>query len=300
MQITVVVCTYLREELLEITLDTLNLQSLPRQEYRVVVVDNAGSEDTEKVAANYGADYVFEKKLGVSHARNRGCQEATTPWVLYLDDDVKVPHDMIERFSCRLNGADFEALGGPIRHWFRTPPPRWLLKYYDRPYLPGLAEEFGPLPDEHFLVGCQIAVKRDAWEAIGGFSDEVGMHGFEVGRADENDFQLRLRKAGYQVYYDPNIPIDHLVQPYKYSIGGQLRLAYASGRDGIGMRGQEQLSLLGLIGSYWRITTYSLPFNVARLIAKPAYFWQNAVVDTVTKYCFSYAQFRGRRLGGSH
>ena len=292
MLLTVVICTYARDELLAITLRTLADQVADPRDYRTMVVDNAGSGATRQVAERYGAHYVHEPKLGHSHARNRGCKEATTPWVLYLDDDVKVPPQMIAQFLRRLSTADYAALGGTVRHWFATPPPKWVRKYFAGSMFPSPQPEFGPLAAEHYLIGCQFAVSKSAWAAVGGFSDNVGMHGHAVGRADEDEFQLRLRAAGYAVYYDPAIYIDHLVQPYKYTIRGLLQLAYASGRDGLGMRGNTPLSHWGFVKRLVAITGYSLPFNAARLLFKSGYYWQNAVVDTLTKYFFTWPQYR--------
>ena len=181
MQLTVVICTYQREELLEITLRTLRGQTAEESSYSVVVVDNAGREETRRIAQMYGAKYVLEPKLGHSHARNRGMEHARSAWVLYLDDDVCVPPDLIAKFMDRLSGCGCAALGGQVHHWFRTPPPRWIVRYYNHPMQPSRQENFGTLIGEHYLIGCLFAVRKSAWEAIGGFSDAVGMHGHSVG-----------------------------------------------------------------------------------------------------------------------
>jgi GT2 family glycosyltransferase len=293
MTLTVVICTYLRDELLDLSLRSLDEQTAAPTAYRILVVDNAGDEATRRVCRERGADYVHEPRLGLSHARNRGMEEASTPWVLYIDDDVQAPPDLLARVVDRVSEADYAALGGQVKPWFRSPPPRWLNRYYRSPLRPSPAMiAFGELGEEEYLIGCLLAVRRSGWAAVGGFSAALGMQGGAVGRAEEDEFQLRLRRAGFRIYYDPAIEIDHLVQPYKYSLGGRLRLAYASGRDGIGMRGNHSLTTGQFIKRLGVITCYSLPFNLARLIVKPDYYWQNALVDTLTKYCFAWGKYR--------
>ncbi|NJB86141.1 glycosyltransferase involved in cell wall biosynthesis [Lewinella marina] len=291
MQLTVIICTYARESLLENSLKTLCKQTIDRSHYGIVVVDNACRPETQQVVEKYGAQYVMEPKIGHSVARNRGMQVTRSPWALYLDDDIQAPVDLIEKFLARIVTAHYAALGGEVRHWFLTTPPRWLVRYYNKPYRPVGQTEYGELKGEEYLIGCLIAVRKSAWEAVGGFSDSVGMHGKEVGRGDEDEFQLRLRAANYKIYYDPEIYIDHLVQPYKYTLKGQLQLAYASGRDGIGMRGNHVLSLWELFLRLALITGYSVPFNVARVLFKPGYYWQNGIVDCLTKYYFAWGEF---------
>ena len=296
MQLTVVICTYLRPQWLELSLRSLHQQTASRDQYEVLVVDNAGQEATRQIAQQYGVAYVLEPHLGLSHARNRGMQWAKTAWVLYLDDDIQAPQKLIERVLHRLEGATYAALGGPIRHWFATPPAIWVHKYFREPVVPtDPPARFSALTGERYLVGALLAVYKPAWSAIGGFAPHLGMKGHQVARAEEDEFQLRLRRAGYQIYYDPEITIDHLVQPYKYTITGQLKLAHASGRDGVGMRGVKQLTEWALLWRWGQITTFSLPFNLARLVFKPGYYWQNAVVDTLTKYCFAWGQYRSKR-----
>ena len=295
MLLTVVICTYRRDELLAISLQTLNEQTLDRSAYRVVVVDNAGLATTRGVAERFGVDYITEPQLGLSHARNCGASTCTTPWILYLDDDIRAPADLLEKFVRRIETQDCAALGGIARHWFRTTPPVWLRRYYAEPIRPSRQTEFGTLPDEHYLIGCPFAVRKGAWQQVGGFSPEVGMKGHTVGRGEEDEFQLRMRRAGLRICFDPEIYLDHLVQPYKYTMRGIMQLAYASGRDGVGMRGNEPLTGWGFIKRAAVITCYSLPFNLARLVFKRGYYWQNAMVDTLTKYYFAVAQLRANK-----
>ena len=293
--ITVVICTYNHDDLLAISLKSLSCQSLSPEHFRVLVVDNAGLESTRQVADHYEADYVWEKNVGHSHARNRGCSEADSPWILFLDDDIKAPANLLEQFYRRFKVADYAALGGAVRPWFRVPPPPWLLKYFGHTKYPSSIDDLGPLRQGQYLIGCLMAVRKSSWQAIGGFSDAVGMKGEMVGRADDDEFQHRLREAGYMVYYDPEIAIDHLIRPYKYRIRGLLKLAYASGRDGVGLPGNPILGISGFLQQMAIILFYSIPFNIARLLFKRGYFWQNAVVDSLTKIWLAWGQFYPHR-----
>ncbi|CAH0999262.1 hypothetical protein LEM8419_00559 [Neolewinella maritima] len=294
MLLTVVICTYHREELLALSLTSLAQQSADPDRYTVLVVDNAGREATRQVAERFSVGYTTKAAVGLSHARNRGLEAAATPWVLYLDDDIQAPPDLLQRFLDRLDTADFAALGGMVRHWFRDPPPRWLRRYYRRPMRPSPQAAFGELAADRYLLGGLLAVRRRAGQKVGGFSARYGMQGRRVGRGDEDEFQVRLRRAGFGVYYDPEIVIDHLVQPYKYTFAGILQLARAAGRDGLGMRGNTKPNRWQVLRRLAIITGYSLPFNLARWLFKPQYYWQNAYLDTLTKYYFLWGQYHAQ------
>ena len=61
--------------------------------YEVLVVNNASTDETATVIeqavreARVPLRDVFEERPGVSFARNRGIQEARTPWIAFFDDD---------------------------------------------------------------------------------------------------------------------------------------------------------------------------------------------------------------------
>ena len=177
MQITVVICTYQREDLLANTLATLARQTLPATAFATLVVDNARSERVRNIAQCYGVGYVHEPRLGLSHARNRGLREAITPWVLYLDDDVRAPPELLEQFERRLTVAEYAALGGQFTHRFATPPPEWLRKYYGAPMQPSPQEQLGELPADRYLYGCVLALRRKVVLDLDGFCHGAGNAG---------------------------------------------------------------------------------------------------------------------------
>ncbi len=94
-QIDVVICTYNRAVELDQVLNALSSQVCgPTLAWRVVVVDNASTDDAAAVVARHRAqatlpvlDYVYEGEQGLTAARRRGMLETTAPWVAFVDDD---------------------------------------------------------------------------------------------------------------------------------------------------------------------------------------------------------------------
>ena len=287
MQFTVSICTYRREALLAGTLKSLADQTLDRHEYELLIIDNAGTDDARTVAETYGARYVHERKIGLSHARNRAAAEANTDWIVYLDDDIIAPNDLLAKFHLRTQTDSYSVVGGNFTHWFRVPPPGWLYKYYGDRMEPTPATAFTTVPNGSYLFGGVMAVRKSSLLEVGGFRPEFGMTGTTVATGEEDALQDSLRRAGHLIAYDPSITIQHLVQPYKYSLSGQVRLAFAHGKAHQRIHRQAIGQKFSSIAFAWlRISTYSLPFNVARWMLKPGYFWQHAYLDTVSKYAF--------------
>ena len=89
---SVVICTRNRAE----SLGKYALASLTRQDYRpleVVVVDDASTDDTPRVAAEYRAAFQRfayvrnDRPRGICYARNLGVRQATGDVIAFMDDD---------------------------------------------------------------------------------------------------------------------------------------------------------------------------------------------------------------------
>lgn len=296
MNVTVIICTYNRADLLRSCLKSLENQTVAnRGLFRVLVVDNYGLTECEKIASDFGADYYSEKTIGLSFARNAGWQRAKTPWVFYLDDDAKADPRLLELLLARIEGGINGAIGGRFTHWFPTQPPRWLRHYYtDDGYRPSPQKVAGLLPPGSYLVGGVLAVPVVALKEVGGFATNLGMSGNKIGWAEEDELQERLRASGYEVFYDPDMLIEHLVQPYKYTIGNQLKMAYANGRDRTSIITTANCRFCTLLQDILRITFINLPYEVAKLFFRKNYFWQNFLVSIGGKIAFTCGKFQNK------
>ena len=93
---TVVLCTRKRPGQLAACLLAVNRQS--RQPDEILVVDNTvGDPHTRRVAAQFGARYVTETRIGHNAARNTGLLAATSDLIAYTDDDGEPDPDWLLR-----------------------------------------------------------------------------------------------------------------------------------------------------------------------------------------------------------
>ena len=109
--LTVVIPVFNREDIVGATLESLERQGL---KCPVVLVDNNSTDGTSKVLehwarkqdkAGWCITVVKETTAGAAAARNRGLQEADTPWVMFFDSDdlmldghLKRVHEAIVRY----------------------------------------------------------------------------------------------------------------------------------------------------------------------------------------------------------
>lgn len=86
-QVSVIIPVWNGGDRLRACLTALSAQSLPRDRFEVIVVDNGSTDGSADVAATEGAIVVIEPAVGSYAARNAGIANARGKWVAFTDAD---------------------------------------------------------------------------------------------------------------------------------------------------------------------------------------------------------------------
>ena len=222
LQLSVVLCTYNRAEMLTPALDSLLDQDGPVA-YEIIVVDNNSTDATPAVVRSVAersggrVRYAFEGRQGLSHARNRGIDLARAAIVAFSDDDVRVARDwvrqLVRAFEAR---PEVDYIGGRVLPRWLQPPPRWLTTAH---WSPLALQDYGDGPlvasrDRAIcLVGANLAFRRSVFDRVGLFRPELGRIKDGIGSTEDHDMQLRAWRAGMCGLYVPEIVAHADVQP---------------------------------------------------------------------------------------
>lgn len=236
-KLSVIICTYNRCHLLRGVFDSLVNQSVDKELYEVIVIDNNSTDNTQEITEDYVKRYdnfrtVIEKNQGLSNARNRGYQEAYGDYVAYIDDDAKATPEWCEKIINAFLNVNPEpvAVGGEILPFYEQKPPAWFkdeleIKTY------GKRTGFLEMPvGKCGFFGSNMTFKRDILEKYGGFSPEYGMSGENIGGCEETELFLRICKKDPYFWYDPEILVFHLVSPRAMSIYHRFCRTWKSGK----------------------------------------------------------------------
>jgi len=196
---SVIVCTYRGAPVLGECLRSLDRLRYPDVE--ILVVNDGADVAVEKIVAGFpGVRHIPQKHSGLSAARNLGAAQARGEVLVYTDDDCRVDRDWLSYLALALESGEFSAVGGP-----NVAPTADTLAGACVTAAPG-----GPahvlLSDtvaEH-LPGCNLAVRREAFESVGGFGEEFRTAG------DDVDFCWRLQTAGFRIGFHPAAWVWHL------------------------------------------------------------------------------------------
>jgi len=171
------------------------LQSIGRQdyggEYEVIVVDNASTDNTARIASDWGARVVYEGRRSPAWARQKGAEEATGEIIAFIDADTQAPANWLSTFVSRfIREPETVVVSGPYAYSDARKTAR-IMSY---------ATSFVSIVTDHLfrrvlrkggaLWGCNFAVRRSAFWQVGGFDTRIKFYG------EEYELSLRLRKAG--------------------------------------------------------------------------------------------------------
>ncbi|HEX5438859.1 MAG TPA: glycosyltransferase [Gemmatimonadaceae bacterium] len=212
--LSVVVCTRERPDDLERCLVALGAQRAPLE---VIVVDNAPRTGrTRAVATRAGVRYVVEPRPGLDCARNAGLRAATAPVVAYTDDDAVADPEWAEALLAALDDQSVTAVAGAILPFeIETEAQRLFERYLrgeagrrDQGKRRIFVAPFPPAAAGHVGAGANMAFRRDALEALGGF-DEAFDAGTLTRSGGDTEMFARLLGAGARLVYEPGAVVRH-------------------------------------------------------------------------------------------
>lgn len=210
--ITVAIPTYNREDVLVNTInDALNSQTL--KDIELIVVDQTlrHSAKTEKFLTKNADKRLRYYKIGppsVTIARNFALAQAKTPYIIFLDDDVRLDKNLFETFLNTFEKMpQISAIAGRVMQK-GYPIAKDVLKFDKYAITHGTYTATKPGYTNAFPGGnCAMRVKEAL--ALGGFDTRYRGNAFR----EENDMSLRLANAGYLIYYEPKAELLHLAAP---------------------------------------------------------------------------------------
>lgn len=237
MKLAVVVPTYRRSHLLRKALQSITRASVPHGlDVEVLVVDNNSKDDTAETVASMQPDfqrcrlrYVLETKAGSSNARNAGIQAAAdADLVGFFDDDEEIGPEWLQVVAREFADPNVQFIGGPCLANWVTPQPDWLP--------PGYHSVIGAVPpkprapyDDRFpgiLMGGNAVVRKQVFDQVGLYDTTLGRSGKGLLSEEDADFYRRLRTAGIQGTYVPELVIYHYIAPERLTRTYHRRWAY--------------------------------------------------------------------------
>jgi glycosyltransferase involved in cell wall biosynthesis len=254
-----------RMDYLRRVLEALRGQTLAKDLWELLIVDNGSHAPLKAVAGpkdqkaqeppstdidmswHPNARVVREERLGLTFARLRAIAEAKGELLVWVDDDNVVCADYLTQAVQAFDShPQLAAAGGKSLPEYETEPPEWFepdlvplgvrdlgdkeLFVQWAPNQPGYYPAFAP-------IGAGMVTRRKplaAW-ASAIQSDprrlKFGRTGNALTSGEDNDMNLAMLAAGWEVAYLPQLSLTHLIAKRRLSFSYCAKLVRVSFRD---------------------------------------------------------------------
>jgi glycosyltransferase involved in cell wall biosynthesis len=191
----------------------MSLANQSVRDFEVIVVDGGSTDETVKIARKHHAKVVVARRAGIARAGNIGSRVAQGKIIAFTQADTIVPADWLPKIM-----AEFErdsaliAITGPLEVpsdaplWVKVEYKLWNMVRFLSSKLPDPLGMF-------FTSGPNIAVRRWAFEQIGGFNEFLPVH-------EDGTLGKMLMRLGKVKFCGPiYMPIWVTVSPRRATLG---------------------------------------------------------------------------------
>ena len=289
--ISVIVCTYNRQEYLPDCLKHLANQSAVNRDFEVLIIDNNSTDNTANIASDFikshpemNVHYFCEMNQGHTFARNRGIKEAKGDILSFIDDDAFVDQDFIKEIQYYFKEhVEVSAIGGKILPVYEGKHPKWMSKYLlTLVSALDMGNSSKKFKGSKFPIGANMAFRSEVFEKHGHFNTDLGRRGSGLEGGDEKEVFLRLKKEKEEIHYVPKVKVDHII-PEK-----RLTMEYIKGLGiGVGSSEKRRVTKTGFVETVKKIFSEVIKVG-ATLVLFLIYFVQGkfAQANMLVKFRF--------------
>jgi len=224
---SVIIPTLNRCQVLKNAIASAQGQTWPADQYEIIVVDNGSTDGTSQHVERLAKDsktlirVIREPLLGLQNARHAGARAAKGEVLIFTDDDATFEPDWVRAYAeAFAKYPEMMAAGGPVRPFWETQPPQWLLSYMGNEKTFGILSLMEPyqefrLDRKGFFFGVNMALRRSVFDWTGFHPELFGTRTIGDGESGLNRDILR---RGGLVGYVPEAIVFHHIPPHRMTV----------------------------------------------------------------------------------
>jgi GT2 family glycosyltransferase len=192
-----------------------SLKDLVKQDYKsgfeILIIDQSSKRD--EIIENFVKQYDYIKYHFITHfrglpeARNYGASKAKNPCLLFLDDDIKCDKKLLSEHAKTLEQKGVGVCAGGITEAYKLNKDQPIGKFIKYSATPLRGFHLERKKEVDHAGGGNFSVKREVYLEVNGV-DELLTKGAAL--YEETDFCLRVKKAGYDIFFNYDAHVYHL------------------------------------------------------------------------------------------
>jgi GT2 family glycosyltransferase len=195
-------------------LESLSKVAWPNVE--ILVVDNGSQEsDFNRLESSYSNVRIIRShsNLGFAGGNNLGIKDAKGKYILLLNNDTIVEPNFIDPLIYRIENEENVGVVCPKIKYFDNPDTiqyagfskmnKITLRMHAIGYKQKDKGQYNKPAETHFAHGCALMSKRDVIQKAGLMPEQYFLY------YEEQDWSLKIRQAGYKIWYEPESIVYH-------------------------------------------------------------------------------------------
>lgn len=211
--ISVVIPVYNGEKILARCLNALASQTIPSDQYEIIVVNDGSKDDTRKVAEGFNVTLLSQENQGPAAARNHGVKVAQGDIVLFIDADCASAPNWIEVMTKPFSDPAIVGVKGTYKTTQKALIARFVQIEYEEKY-----ERMKKYPYIDFIDTYSAGFRKNVFQKYGGYNTS-----FPTATVEDQEFSFRLAKDGHKMLFQPEAFVYHLHQS---TLRGYMRRKY--------------------------------------------------------------------------
>lgn len=204
LSVSLIICTYNREELLVQSLRCALKQSY--EDMEIIVIDQTAQHDDETrqylESINNEIKYTYVSTPSLTKARNLGIDSSSGEIIIFIDDDVVLEDDFV---SQHVNAhSKYDVVQGRVIEGDSRPTnkPHWVNRWIKYSGSNNCIKE----GKTNVVTGCNFSIKRKVVDKVGYFDEFFS----KLALREDSDYGLRCYKKGMAMGFSPEAKLVHL------------------------------------------------------------------------------------------
>lgn len=245
--VSIIVPVLNREESIRLCLESLIELNYP--DYEIIVVDNGSTDSTRQIVASFPVKLLQEKSKGAYLARNRGIDAARGEIIAFTDSDCLVNRNWLRNLVRHYVHEKTGATGGNLLPYSPcTITEEFLalgkLRIFHSSRVSNIGEQANRFLS-NALGSANMSFRKSVLKTVKGFNSRLPDFGGDY------DLTWRVKRAGYNVVYDPEAIVYHRMRD---SVTSMLQQFYTFGRGLPHLLAEQPGN-----HSYFQVKTYLFP-----------------------------------------
>lgn len=200
MKCSLIIPAYNAEKTIKRCLKSAMEQTLPREIFEIIVVDDGSTDRTRRIVKEFPVKIVSQKNQGPAVARNRGAREASGDILLFTDSDCELDSNFVKNMIAPFD-IDSEIAG--VQGSYKTKQKEFMAMF-SQVEIETRYKIMARNKYIDFIGTYAAAYKKDIFENYGAFDT-----GFPLASGEDTEFSYKLHKANCKMVFQPEAFVFH-------------------------------------------------------------------------------------------